>query len=397
MSKIPGNTATRNNKAPARSAAEPRLSRQRKPADLAVDDWQRALRRQFGREQKFGLENLGDDPVFSEFAVFNPESRRRYRVVDSRRTCRRQPLLVSRLCDQRSRYLQAHRIHAGADQRPTGRQDRARTRLPGIVQRTLSRLRRTAARPPASGQRFPAELQPAARRLFDPAAAAGNCRRSTLPICRRSSTSVRAAGHDLRCADDAWSFVAEVRDGELRRQALAAAYPLGADSPELQTLLKVALYPYQREGALFAARAGRALIGDEMGLGKTVQAIAAMEIFARHFAAERVLIVCPTSLKHQWEREIARFSERQRDGHRRPAQRPPGALCAGRLLQDHQLRNAEPRPRPDPGLGAGRGDRRRSTADQELEHHRRARAEARSTAPTPSCSPARRSKTGSRS
>jgi hypothetical protein len=80
MSKIPGNTATRNNKAPARSAAEPRLSRQRKPADLAADEWQRALRRQFGREQKFGLENLGDDPVFSEFAVFNPESRSRYRV-----------------------------------------------------------------------------------------------------------------------------------------------------------------------------------------------------------------------------------------------------------------------------------------------------------------------------
>jgi hypothetical protein len=103
------------------------------------------------------------------------------------------------------------------------------------------------------------------------------------------------------------------------RQTLAAAYPLGADSPELKTLLKVELYPYQREGALFAARAGRALIGDEMGLGKTVQAIAAVEIFARHFAAERVLIVCPTSLKHQWEREIARFSDRQRDGHRRSA------------------------------------------------------------------------------
>jgi SNF2 family DNA or RNA helicase len=122
---------------------------------------------------------------------------------------------------------------------------------------------------------------------------------------------VRAAGHDLRCHDDALSYVAEVRDGEARRQTLAAAYPLGADSPELKTLLKVELYPYQRAGALFAARAGRALIGDEMGLGKTVQAIAAMEIFARHFAAERVLIVCPTSLKHQWEREIARFSDRR--------------------------------------------------------------------------------------
>ncbi|MFY9476767.1 MAG: DEAD/DEAH box helicase [Aquabacterium sp.] len=47
-----------------------------------------------------------------------------------------------------------------------------------------------------------------------------------------------------------------------------------------------------------------------MGLGKTVQGIAAAELMARHFGVRRVLVVCPTSLKHQWQMEIKRFAGR---------------------------------------------------------------------------------------
>src|SRR5438093_12993764 len=48
---------------------EPKLSRSHAPADLSPVDWQRGLRRQFGREQAFGLENLGSEAVFSVFRV----------------------------------------------------------------------------------------------------------------------------------------------------------------------------------------------------------------------------------------------------------------------------------------------------------------------------------------
>src|SRR5262245_7131726 len=58
----------------------PRLSRLHKPENLSLEDWQRQLRRQFGREQKFRIRNLSDQPIFSEFAVTNPQSRRTYRV-----------------------------------------------------------------------------------------------------------------------------------------------------------------------------------------------------------------------------------------------------------------------------------------------------------------------------
>src|SRR5262249_34582119 len=100
------------------------------------------------------------------------------------------------------------------------------------------------------------------------------------------------------------------RDAEQRKERVRQAFPRGIRSAAFKDLLKVNLYDYQREGALFAARAGRCLIGDEMGLGKTIQAIAAAEVMARLYGVERVLIVCPTSLKHQWEREIARFTDR---------------------------------------------------------------------------------------
>src|SRR5438552_423392 len=58
-----------------------KLSRLQKPHDMSLEAWQIELRRQFGREQRFALRNLGDHPVFSEFEVKNPQSQNRYRVV----------------------------------------------------------------------------------------------------------------------------------------------------------------------------------------------------------------------------------------------------------------------------------------------------------------------------
>ena len=66
----------------ARPALVPRkLSRLHQPEGMSLEAWQRALRRQFGREQRFTLKNTGGHPIFSEFEVTNPESRNTYRVV----------------------------------------------------------------------------------------------------------------------------------------------------------------------------------------------------------------------------------------------------------------------------------------------------------------------------
>ena len=75
-------------------------------------------------------------------------------------------------------------------------------------------------------------------------------------------------------------------------------------------VVKLPLLPYQREGAAHLAFHERALLADEMGLGKTVQAIAACEILARNKGVTRVLVVSPTSVKAEWEEQIARFTGR---------------------------------------------------------------------------------------
>jgi len=80
--------------------------------------------------------------------------------------------------------------------------------------------------------------------------------------------------------------------------------------PASLDVLRHPLLPYQRAGVTHLAFGERALLADEMGLGKTVQAIAACELLARRRNVARVLVVCPASLKAEWEEQIARFTER---------------------------------------------------------------------------------------
>ncbi len=51
------------------------------PAKTGLEEWQIALRRQYGQEQIFGLRNAGTQKVFSDFQVTNPITNGTYRVV----------------------------------------------------------------------------------------------------------------------------------------------------------------------------------------------------------------------------------------------------------------------------------------------------------------------------
>ena len=292
-----------------RSVREPKFSRAYPPVDLAPADWQRALRRQFGRDQAFVLENRGDRPFFSEFRVGNPQSKASYRVAirglnagenycscpdyatNELGTCKHIEFVLARLEKKRGAKAAFAQGWRPACSEIYLRNDGARA----VYYR--------------AGSDCPPAVMKAASRLFD-ASRGGVLPEERFGKLKHFLATAAKSGHELRAYDDALDFIAGRRDAARRAEVLDSLFPRGAADKKLAKLLKAPLYPYQAEGALFAVRAGRSLIGDEMGLGKTIQAIAAMEILARHFGVSRVLVVCPTSLKYQWQGEISRFSGR---------------------------------------------------------------------------------------
>lgn len=70
------------------------------------------------------------------------------------------------------------------------------------------------------------------------------------------------------------------------------------------------LYPFQKAGVEYALRRDRTLIADDMGLGKTPQALCYINCLPEN-EAQRILIVCPASIKINWHREAEKWLTRK--------------------------------------------------------------------------------------
>lgn len=81
------------------------------------------------------------------------------------------------------------------------------------------------------------------------------------------------------------------------------------DLPELQIphKLKIQPYPYQLQGIARGLELKRFINADQPGLGKTLQSIATINL-ANAFPC---LIICPASLKINWEREWHKFTDKK--------------------------------------------------------------------------------------
>lgn len=71
--------------------------------------------------------------------------------------------------------------------------------------------------------------------------------------------------------------------------------------------LKIDPYDYQKEGIAYSLVHKRCILGDQPGLGKTCQAIGTVTIAK----AYPCLVICPASLKINWQREFKKFAGKQ--------------------------------------------------------------------------------------
>lgn len=100
---------------------------------------------------------------------------------------------------------------------------------------------------------------------------------------------------DVEIAPSVWASVESLDNIEIR--------PISG--------LQADLYPYQSLGVMWMRQTlllrGGLVLADEMGLGKTLQLIALLLLFKEE-SPTRALIICPTSLIINWQREIYRFA-----------------------------------------------------------------------------------------
>ena len=282
----------------------PKISWVVKPDGMELDDWQRALRQQVAREEPMAVTAVDERNLPGEYEVRNPQTRQTYKVVyrgehSPWNYCSCMDFKTSRLGT--CKHIEKVKLWldgVGDGNLPAARRRRVHTEMPAYTSVYLSYTegRQVKIR---VGSDHREEFMQLAAHYFD---AEGVMFPYAFDDYDKLLIAAAEIDSSFRFYKDAIDFILEQRERKFRSQ-LIGKYT----DERLDHLLTVNLYPYQKEGIRFAFERGRSIIADEMGLGKTIQAIGTAELLRREGLAEQVLVVCPTSLKYQWQREIERF------------------------------------------------------------------------------------------
>ena len=273
----------------------PKMNNVVKPQSLSLEEWQVALRQQQAEKEVFAISQVDEEYCPGEYKIGNAITRNEYKVVYRGRNsmwnyCSCMDFKTSQLGT--CKHLEA--VKLWVKKKKVHRE-----------QPSYSSVYIDYKGPRSVKIRFGETCNDIFKRLakdyFD---GDGVLREEAYDKFDIFLHAAKAIDENFRCYGDALDFIISKREKSRRLQLVESKY----SDETLDSLLKARLYPYQKEGIRFAVKAGKAIIADEMGLGKTIQAIAASEIYLREGMADNVLVVCPTSLKYQWKKEIEKFT-----------------------------------------------------------------------------------------
>lgn len=286
----------KSNKANRKNKKKAKISYTVKPEGLTPEAWQIALRKQAATMEKFGITAVDEKNEPGSYFVTNPSTRSKYKVVYRGASS---PWNYCSCMDFKTSQLGTCK-HIEAVKYWLGGRNKLHREIPPYTSVYVDYRRQRKVRI-RIGSDHQEEFHALATKYFDEQF---TLKEETYAHFDDFLREARAIDETFRCYSDALEFVIEHRDRLKREKCINDYTDVDIDS----LIQNATLYPYQREGVRFACKAGRAIIADEMGLGKTVQAIASAEWFRREKRVSQILVVCPSSLKYQWKREIERFT-----------------------------------------------------------------------------------------
>ncbi len=283
--------------------SKPLLSHTRKPSGLSVAEWQTELRRQIAERSSFTIKNIGDGLTYSDYMVYNNNTKNTYKVAlrsrdNSLNFCSCYDFKTNQLgtCKHIEAVLQL--IH---------RKPRLRNALlqPNEIAYSSMYVEYRGERKVMF--RIGTDDSEKYRRLLRPYLNGNNSlNEKGYDSIDTILQKVYEINDSFRVYEDALAHIIQLRECTQRKEFLKP-FEKSKKLPVVKSL-KVKPFPYQIEGILFCVAAGRIILADDMGLGKTIQAIAAAELMHEHMQVQKVLIICPTSLKYQWQSEIEKFT-----------------------------------------------------------------------------------------
>ena len=268
-----------------------------KPEKMSLEEWQIKLRKQVTDIEHFNISCVDDDLFPGEYIVRNPEKNNEYKVVyrganSEWNYCSCMDFKTSRLGT--CKHIEAVKKWFGGKKGMHVHRE-----LPPYTSVYLSYRDERCVKIRIGSDNKEAYEQ-LAKDYFDENHV---LKKSAYARIGSFLKQARQISDTFRCYKDAIDFIIDIRE-KAKRENIVKTY----DDEKLDNLLKVNLYPYQKEGIRFAAKAGKAIIADEMGLGKTIQAIGTAELLRKEGLIGSVLVLCPTSLKYQWRSEIKKFT-----------------------------------------------------------------------------------------